>query len=63
MGGKITKITVKPNGQFAVEGSVDLVDIDGNEIKHGPRFTLCGCSKSLNKPFCDGSHKAWKGIF
>jgi len=47
MGGKITKITVKPNGQFAVEGSVDLVDIDGNEIKHGPRFTLCGCSKSL----------------
>lgn len=54
---KNTKITVKPNGQFAVEGPVDLVDIDGNEIKHGSRFSLCGCSKSLNKPFCDGSHK------
>jgi CDGSH-type Zn-finger protein len=54
---KNAKITVKPNGQFAVEGSVDLVDIDGNEINHGPRFSLCGCSKSANKPFCDGSHK------
>ena len=54
---KNAKITVKPNGQFAVEGSVDLVDIDGNEINHGLRFSLCGCSKSANKPFCDGSHK------
>jgi CDGSH-type Zn-finger protein len=54
---KNAKITVKPNGQFAVEGSVDLVDIDGNEINHGSRFSLCGCSKSANKPFCDGSHK------
>jgi CDGSH-type Zn-finger protein len=54
---KNAKITVKPNGQFAVEGSVDLVDIDGNEINRGPRFSLCGCSKSANKPFCDGSHK------
>lgn len=52
-----TKITVKPNGQFAVQGPVTLVDIEGNEIKHGPRFALCGCSKSSNKPFCDGSHK------
>tara|TARA_B100000768_G_scaffold175934_1_gene187997 strand:+ start:119 stop:295 length:177 start_codon:yes stop_codon:yes gene_type:complete len=58
MEGENTKIRVKPNGQFAVEGSVDLVEIDGNEIKHGPRFIICGCSKSLNKPFCYGSHKA-----
>ena len=52
-----TKITVKPSGQFAIQGPVTLVDIEGNEIKHPPRFSLCGCSKSNNKPFCDGSHK------
>ena len=46
-----TKITVKPNGQFAIQGPVTLVDIEGNEIKHPPRFSLCGCSKSNNKPF------------
>ena len=51
-----TKITIKPNGQIAIQGPVDLVDIEGNEINHGSRFALCGCSKSNNKPFCDGSH-------
>ena len=29
-----TKITVKPNGQFAIQGPVTLVDIEGNEIKN-----------------------------
>jgi CDGSH-type Zn-finger protein len=53
-----TKITIKPNGQIAIQGPADIVDIEGNVIKHGPRFTLCGCSKSSNKPFCDGSHNA-----
>lgn len=50
------KITSKPNGQYIVQGDVNLVDIEGNKIDHGTRFTLCGCSKSKNKPFCDGSH-------
>ena len=40
-----TKIIVKPNGQFVIQGPVDLVDVEGNEIEHRPRFTLCGCSK------------------
>jgi len=52
-----TKIIVKPNGQFVIQGPVDLVDVEGNEIEHRPRFTLCGCSKSDSKPFCDGAHK------
>ena len=34
-----------------------IIDEDGNKIKHGKRFTLCGCNKSENLPFCDGSHK------
>ena len=51
------KIFRKSKGQIVVEGSVSLTDEDGNKIKHGKRFTLCGCNKSENSPFCDGSHK------
>ena len=51
------KIFRKSKGQIVVEGSVSLTDEDDNKIKHGKRFTLCGCNKSENLPFCDGSHK------
>ena len=47
----------KSKGQIVVEGLVSLTDENGNKIKHGKRFTLCGCNKSENLPFCDGSHK------
>ena len=47
----------KSKGQIVVEGSVSLTDEDGNKIKHGKRFTLCGCNKSKNLPFYDGAHK------
>ena len=47
----------KSKGQIVVEGSVNLLNEDGAKIKHGKRFTLCGCTKSSNMPFCDGSHK------
>ena len=51
------KIFRKSKGQIVVEGKVKLIDLEGNTIKHGNRFTLCGCTKSKNMPFCDGSHK------
>ena len=54
---KITQIHRKEKGQIVVEGPVHLADMGGNVIEHGNRFTLCGCSKSQNLPFCDGSHK------
>ena len=47
----------KSKGQIVVEGSVTLLSEDGERIKHGKRCTLCGCTKSGNLPFCDGSHK------
>jgi len=55
------KITVRPNGPFrveAAEGSVELVDADGNkyDISGKPAFSLCRCGGSVNKPFCDGTH-------
>jgi len=55
------KITVRKNGPYRVEapeGSVELVDSDGNQfdLTGKPAFSLCRCGGSTNKPFCDGTH-------
>jgi CDGSH-type Zn-finger protein len=55
------KITIKKNGPYRVEGaegSVELVDADGNkyDLTGKPAFSLCRCGASVNKPFCDGTH-------
>lgn len=55
------KITVRRNGPYrveAAEGSVELVDADGNQydLTGKPAFSLCRCGGSVNKPFCDGTH-------
>jgi len=55
------KITAKRNGPYRVEapeGSVKLLDADGNEydLKGKTAFSLCRCGGSVNKPFCDGTH-------
>jgi len=55
------KITVRKNGPYRVEapeGSVELVDADGNkfDLTGKPAFSLCLCGGSVNKPFCDGTH-------
>ncbi|HKS67842.1 MAG TPA: CDGSH iron-sulfur domain-containing protein [Candidatus Acidoferrales bacterium] len=60
------RITVRPNGPYRVEapeGSVELVDVQGNpfdlsaKLKDGRlAFSLCRCGGSVTKPFCDGAH-------
>jgi CDGSH-type Zn-finger protein len=55
------KITVRPNGPYRVEapeGSIELVDVNGNkyDLTGKPAFSLCRCGGSINKPFCDGTH-------
>jgi len=55
------KITLRPNGPYRVEapeGSIELVDTNGNQIDltGKPAFSLCRCGASVNKPFCDGTH-------
>ena len=55
------KITVRPNGPYRVEapeGTVELVDVNGNkfDLTGKPAFSLCRCGGSVNKPFCDGTH-------
>ena len=53
-----TVIFRKASGPIVVRGEVELTDEEGNAVEHGPRFSLCGCGKSVNMPFCDGAHKA-----
>jgi CDGSH-type Zn-finger protein len=55
------KITVRKNGPYRVEapeGTIELVDADGNkyDLTGKPAFSLCRCGASVNKPFCDGTH-------
>jgi CDGSH-type Zn-finger protein len=55
------KITARKNGPFRVEapeGSIELVDADGQkyDLTGKPAFSLCRCGGSVSKPFCDGTH-------
>ena len=34
----------------------DPVGVDGHDYETDPRFSLCRCGHSANKPFCDGTH-------
>jgi len=59
-------ITVKPHGTIVIEGEVTVQHPDGTVLtpppfKQAGVVKLCGCGKSGNKPFCDGSHKAVSG--
>jgi CDGSH-type Zn-finger protein len=55
------KITVRKNGPYRVEdpeGTIELIDADGNkyDLTGKPAFSLCRCGGSVTKPFCDGAH-------
>lgn len=50
-------ITTIEDGPLYVRGDVVINNSDGDEVERGPRFALCRCGASGNKPFCDNSHK------
>lgn len=54
-----TKITVLSNGSLRIEGDFEIVDVTGTnyELQGRTVLSLCRCGLSVNKPFCDGSHK------
>jgi len=57
----LVKITVRKNNAYRIEapeGSVELVDGNGNpyNLSGKTAFSLCRCGGSANKPFCDGTH-------
>lgn len=51
------KITAIPNGPLVVEGNFRIKGVGGNVLSSADKVYLCRCGKSVNKPFCDGSHK------
>ena len=53
-----TSIRAVKDGPLFVRGNIELTDSDGEAIAAGPRFSLCRCGASQNKPFCDNSHRA-----
>ena len=60
-----TKITVRLNGPYIIEGSFQLIDQDGNlfGLENDTRIVLCRCGRSGKKPFCDGSHRNTEPLF
>jgi CDGSH-type Zn-finger protein/uncharacterized Fe-S cluster protein YjdI len=52
-----TTIAPRPNGPLYVRGCVQLRWANGNVILEDTRLALCRCGQSLNKPFCDNSHR------
>jgi len=55
-GGPVIKL--HDDGPLRVKGPITVVDPDGTayELKR-KTFFLCRCGASLDKPFCDGSHR------
>jgi CDGSH-type Zn-finger protein len=54
-----TKIVFLKNGPIVIDGDLELVDSNNNQLSVAGRMkvSLCRCGFSSQKPFCDGSHK------
>jgi CDGSH iron-sulfur domain-containing protein 3 len=54
------KLIIRENGSILVETTGQLTVRRGEteEVLEKAKFSLCRCGHSLNKPFCDGAHKA-----
>jgi uncharacterized Fe-S cluster protein YjdI len=52
-----TIVETMPNGPLMIYGNVAIKDQDGNLTRKNNATAFCRCGSSLNKPFCDGSHK------
>jgi len=55
--GENPKIFRSPkSGSLRFTGTADFVDAEGKVIETRTDFKLCGCGRSKEAPFCDGSH-------
>jgi CDGSH-type Zn-finger protein len=50
-------ITPTDNGPYLVEGSIIVLDAEGNQYEVNGTIALCRCGQSSTKPFCDGTHE------
>ena len=54
---KPVKVRVMKNGPLVVEGSFNIINYDGENIKSADFTSLCRCGQSNSVPFCDGMHR------
>lgn len=52
------RVYTQTGGPNLIRGDITVLDGGGEVIARGPRFALCRCGASANKPFCDNSHRA-----
>ena len=50
-------IQVNKDGPYLVKGRFLFVNTDGKEEMKEGSIALCRCGGSINKPFCDGTHR------
>ena len=69
--GDTQSIAVRPNGPYVVNGSIPIYRRRAaysehgepltwettSELEGGPRYVLCRCGQSANKPYCDSTHR------
>lgn len=51
------RIETTEHGPIRVRGPVRILAPDGSLLRETERVTFCGCARSANHPFCDGTHK------
>ena len=52
-----TTVQSRKNGPLFVRGHVRVTDASGNVVREDTRVAFCRCGGSVNKPYCDGTHK------
>ncbi|TDE06142.1 CDGSH iron-sulfur domain-containing protein [Flavobacterium hiemivividum] len=54
-----TKLIINNNGSIKIEGDFEILDCEGKVygLEGRTALGLCRCGQSVNKPFCDGSHR------
>lgn len=52
----VLQVQPVPDGPLVLHGVAEICSASGRLITRCDGATLCRCGRSLNKPFCDGSH-------
>jgi CDGSH-type Zn-finger protein/uncharacterized Fe-S cluster protein YjdI len=50
-------VAIAADGPLYVGGDIEIRDSIGTTVLEDTRVALCRCGESMNKPFCDNSHK------
>lgn len=58
--GVLEDTAIQCSGPLYIKGGIRVEGEDGQSYEIRNRQTLCRCGHSGNKPFCDGSHAAYK---